>query len=106
MATPSARAWSSAEVGEMKWTWQSTAIQSGPGGAVDRLQRQDERGAVAVDVASDVERPGERAVAEPADHLDLHGPVRQLDGEPARDVRVGRGAEDEVRAGVLVEARD
>ena len=103
MATPSARAWSSAEVGEMKWTWQSTAIQSAPAGPTDRLERQDERGAATV--AVDVERSGERAIAEPADHLDLHGPVRQLDGEPARDVGVGRAAEDEVRAGVLVEAR-
>ena len=90
----------------MKWTWQSTAIQSRAGGAFDGLQRQDERGAapIAVAVTFDVERPGERAVAEPADHLDLHGPLRQLDGKPARDVRIGRGRQDEVRAGVLVQA--
>ena len=90
----------------MKWTWQSTAIQSGPAGPSTGSSARTSGARPRVAVAFDVERPGERAVAEPADHLDLHGPVRQLDGKPARDVRVGRGAEDEVRAGVLVEARD
>ena len=32
IAMPSARAWRSAEVGEMKWTCVSTAIQSAPAG--------------------------------------------------------------------------
>ena len=104
MATPSARAWSSAEVGEMKWTWQSTAIQSAPAGPATGSSGRTS-GARPRRVAVDVERSRERAIAEPADHLDLHGPVRQLDREPARDVGVGRAAEDEVRAGVLVEAR-
>ena len=103
MATPSARAWSSAEVGEMKWTWQSTAIQSAPAGPATGSSGRTS-GARPTS-PSIVERPGERAIAEPADDLDLHRAVRQLDGEPAGDVGVGRAAEDQVRAGVLVEAR-
>ena len=36
ISTPSARAWRSADDGEMKWTWQSAATQPSPNGPGDR----------------------------------------------------------------------
>ena len=70
--------------------------------ARDRLERQDQRGTA--DLLPDVDGPRQRAVAEPAHHLDLDRAVRQRDGEPARDVRVGGATKDQVRPGVLVES--
>ena len=46
-----------------------------------------------------------RGPVEPADDLDVDRAGRQLDGEPAGDIGIGGGPEDEVAAGVLEERR-
>ena len=41
---PLGRAWRSADVGEMKWTWQSAATQPSPVGPATRIERQGSSG--------------------------------------------------------------